>query len=86
MRYSATGDGVGPDYFYVHPISGEITLLKSIENLGRSGFVVRKIVVKYLFFNWFHTIPLYILFHFFLGPLLIDLLWKINHKVLIFLK
>ncbi|RUS85645.1 hypothetical protein EGW08_006591, partial [Elysia chlorotica] len=41
VRYSSIGDNEAPEFFYVNPISGEITLLKSIGNTLQSGYVLR---------------------------------------------
>ncbi|KAJ8318063.1 hypothetical protein KUTeg_003154 [Tegillarca granosa] len=40
IRYSAIGDADAPNYFYVNPIDGRVTLLNSVLNTGRSGYSI----------------------------------------------
>ncbi|XP_035826841.1 protocadherin Fat 4, partial [Aplysia californica] len=41
VNYAAVGDGDAPDYFFVNPLTGEITLLQPILSIPFSGFVLR---------------------------------------------
>ncbi|GFN78435.1 protocadherin fat 4, partial [Plakobranchus ocellatus] len=41
FRYNSIGDNDAPNFFYVNPLSGEISLLNSLENTLQSGFVLR---------------------------------------------
>ena len=40
FQFSAVGDGDATTYFFVNPLDGRVTLLRSVENTGVSGYQV----------------------------------------------
>ena len=52
ITYSITGDGEAPNYFYINPTTGDITLLQSVmEFEGRSQRVRVTIQITYFYLD-----------------------------------